>query len=248
MPSSHARSIRVFVIAPPLFRWGLERLVQSESPRLQLTGGASDAREAALQPEECEADVVIYAAPTIAMDELGGLCAGRQHKLLLVIQSQPHALLDAAVLAGASGIVAATEPPPVLVKAIERVHAGELWLDRAATGRLFLEMARRKSAQSEDPEQGKIATLTLRERQTIAAMSIHAGAPGKVIAQRLCISEHTLRNHLTSIYDKLGLANRVDLYAYAARHRLQEAPSGPPLRRGPAAAIPQGCGPAPAPG
>lgn len=248
MPSCHARSIRVFVIAAPLFRWGLEQLVQSESPRLELTGGACDAREAAQQPEECAADVVVYAAATIDVDELRVLCAGRQHKLLLVIQSQPHALLDAAVLAGVSGIVATTESPQVLVKAIERVHAGELWLDRAATGRLFLEMARRKSAQTEDPEQGKIATLTLRERQTIAAMSIHAGAPGKVIAQRLCISEHTLRNHLTSIYDKLGVANRVDLYAYAARHRLQDAPTGPPWRRGPAAVIPRSSGPAPTPG
>lgn len=247
MPSSHARPIRVFVIAAPLLRWGLERLV-SESPRFELTGGASDAREAALQPEECAADVVVYAATTIAIEEIGLLCANRQHRLLLVIQSQPHALVDAAVLAGASGIVATTEPPHVLVKAIERVHAGELWLDRAATGRLFLEMARRKSAQTEDPEQGKIATLTLRERQTIAAMSIHAGAPGKVIAQRLCISEHTLRNHLTSIYDKLGVANRVDLYAYAARHRLQEPPAGPPSRRSPAAVIPRTAGPAPAPG
>jgi two-component system, NarL family, nitrate/nitrite response regulator NarL len=43
-----------------------------------------------------------------------------------------------------------------------------------------------------------------------------------VIASRLCISEHTLRNHLTSIYSKLGLSSRLDLYAYATRHRLQE--------------------------
>ncbi len=63
---------------------------------------------------------------------------------------------------------------------------------------------------------------TLRERQTIAAMTSDAGAPGKVIADRLCISEHTLRNHLTSIYSKLGLSNRVDLYAYATRNRLTD--------------------------
>ncbi len=43
-----------------------------------------------------------------------------------------------------------------------------------------------------------------------------------MIASRLCISEHTLRNHLTSIYTKLQLSNRLDLYAYATRHSLNE--------------------------
>jgi len=44
-----------------------------------------------------------------------------------------------------------------------------------------------------------------------------------VFAERLHISEHTLRNHLTSIYSKLGLSNRLDLYAYAHKHGLNEA-------------------------
>jgi DNA-binding CsgD family transcriptional regulator len=83
-------------------------------------------------------------------------------------------------------------------------------------------MARQKAAERNDPEKSKIATLTMRERQTIAAVASDAAAPGKVIAGRLCISEHTLRNHLTSIYNKLGLSNRLDLYAYATRHSLHE--------------------------
>jgi two-component system, NarL family, nitrate/nitrite response regulator NarL len=105
---------------------------------------------------------------------------------------------------------------------IDKVHEGELWIDRSATSRIFMEMARQKAAEHNDPEQSKIATLTARERQAIAAVASDASAPGKVIAGRLCISEHTLRNHLRSIYNKLGLANRVDLYPYATRHRLHE--------------------------
>jgi DNA-binding CsgD family transcriptional regulator len=62
----------------------------------------------------------------------------------------------------------------------------------------------------------------MRERQTIAAVSSDVAAPAKVIARKLCISEHTLRNHLTSIYSKLEVANRLDLYAYATRNRLTE--------------------------
>ena len=109
-------------------------------------------------------------------------------------------------------------------------------------------MARRKAAAPADKEQEKIAALTLRERQTIAAMSVHVGVPGKVIAERLCISEHTLRNHLTSIYDKLGVVNRVDLYAYATRHALHELPVPRSTRHGATVAVPRGPGPAPAVG
>jgi two-component system, NarL family, nitrate/nitrite response regulator NarL len=119
-------------------------------------------------------------------------------------------------------VVKKREAPAALIKAIEKVHEGELWIDRGATSRIFMEMARQKSAERNDPEKSKISMLTSRERQTIAAVASDASAPGKVIAGRLCISEHTLRNHLTSIYGKLGLSSRVDLYAYATKHSLNK--------------------------
>jgi DNA-binding NarL/FixJ family response regulator len=110
----------------------------------------------------------------------------------------------------------------MLLKALEKVHEGELWVDRAATSRIFMELARQKAAKNHDPEHLKIATLTPRERQSIAAIASDATAPGKAIAERLHISEHTLRNHLTSVYSKLGLANRLALFAYAHKHGLNE--------------------------
>lgn len=145
----------------------------------------------------------------------------RAHVILLT-GSHDVAVLDKAILAGVRGVVKTNDPPSILLKAIEKVHEGELWIDRGATSRIFLEMARQKAAQGNDPEKTKIATLTSRERQTIAAVASDASAPGKVIAVRLCISEHTLRNHLTSIYSKLGLSSRLDLYAFATRHSLNK--------------------------
>ena len=94
--------------------------------------------------------------------------------------------------------------------------------DAGANFQRFVEMARQANGEARDPERMKIATLTARERQTIMAVAGDAAAPGKVIAGRLCISEHTLRNHLSSIYGKLGVANRLDLYAYATKHRLHK--------------------------
>lgn len=155
-------------------------------------------------------------------DALSQLQAQSQAKVLVLTGSPDPSLLDQVVLGGVRGVVKKRESPATLLKAIEKVHEGELWIDRGATSRIFMEMARQKAAEKNDPEKSKIATLTVRERQTIMALASDAAAPGKVIAGRLCISEHTLRNHLTSIYSKLGLSNRLDLYAYASKHSLNK--------------------------
>ena len=131
------------------------------------------------------------------------------------------ALHDAAVLAGACGVLRKTEPVETLLKAIECVHSGEIWVDRMAAGRIFLELARRKKVEPQpDPEAAKIGLLTRKERLTVAEVARDASATPHQIAERLHISENTLRNHLTSIYAKLGLVNRLELHAYAHRHGL----------------------------
>jgi len=222
MLHARSRSVQVFLIAMPLVRWGLERLVQTATPQLELVGTAADLQEGLSLLERQSADVVVFVVDGMPVDELAALCTKTRAKILLVTGSSDHGWLDGVVMAGVRGLVRTGEPPAALLRAIDKVHDGELWIDRSATSRIFMEMARQKAADRNDPEKSKIATLTARERQTIAAVASDASAPGKVIAGRLCISEHTLRNHLTSIYNKLGLANRVDLYAYATRHSLHE--------------------------
>jgi len=221
--SNSADSIRVFVVGVPLLRYGLERLVQTAHPRLEVLPGADSLAQASDMEARREADVVVL-AEDVKVEQIAVFCASSPATLLLVTGSQDEATLDAAVMAGVRGIVRTGDSPELFLRAIEKVSAGELWVDRGATGRIFVAMARQKAADRSDPERVKIATLTLRERHTIAAVVSDSAAPGKVIAARLCISEHTLRNHLTSIYSKLHLANRVDLYAYADRHSLRELP------------------------
>jgi DNA-binding NarL/FixJ family response regulator len=217
------RSIQVHLVAQPLVCWGLERLVQSAHPRLELVGMAATTAESLLLLERHPADVVVLDLDgDEPCDCVAELQARSRAKILVLTGSADLAMLDRAVLAGARGIVKKREPPAALLKAIEKVHEGELWIDRGATSRIFMEMARQKASGRNDPEKSKIATLTMRERQTIIAVASDAAAPGKVIAGRLCISEHTLRNHLTSIYSKLGLSNRLDLYAYANKHSLDK--------------------------
>jgi len=216
-------TVQVYLIAPPMMSWGLERLVYTEHPHMELLGTSCDMDSALAPLEKQEPDVVVVVVESEAdLPQLEILQSRCRAKLLVVTGSQDVALVDKTVLAGARGVVRTSDPVAALIKAIEKVEAGELWIDRSATGRIFLEMARKKSLEANDPEKSKIATLTSRERQTIAAVAGDASAPAKVIAGRLCISEHTLRNHLTSIYSKLELTSRLDLYAYATRHRLTE--------------------------
>ncbi|HWI81816.1 response regulator transcription factor [Ramlibacter sp.] len=218
MNNNGARSIPVFVVALPLVGWGLERLLESAHPKFEVVGSASRIEEALMQLERRPVEVVVLVADGLRTEDMASFCAKSAAKVLLITGSADHAWVDSAVMAGVRGVIRTGEPPEALLKAIVKVHDGELWIDRGATSRIFMEMARQKAAARDDPERSKIATLTLRERQTIAAVASDAAAPGKVIADRLCISEHTLRNHLTSIYSKLGLSNRLDLYAYATRH------------------------------
>lgn len=155
-------------------------------------------------------------------DSLADLRSLTRAKILALSGSASASLIEGAVMAGAAGVIdkREAEAPTNLLKAIEKIHGGEIWLDRNATSRIFLELARKQGTREDDPEQRKIASLTPREQQTIASMMRDPSAPSKRVAEQLHISEHTLRNHLSSIYGKLGLSNRVDLYAYAQRHRL----------------------------
>jgi DNA-binding NarL/FixJ family response regulator len=218
------RPIQVFVVAPAMLCWGLERMVQTAHPRMELRG-------AALTLAEAQPVLAGGAVDILVLDLDGGygpevlaeLQAGGRLRVVVLSSSPEVSLLDRMVVAGARGVVRKSDPPTALLKAVEKVNEGELWIDRGAPGRIFVEMARQSAAHANDPERLKIATLTARERQTIAAVAGDAAAPGKVLAGRLCISEHTLRNHLSAIYGKLGLSNRLDLYAYATKHQLHKA-------------------------
>ena len=123
-----------------------------------------------------------------------------------------------------------TQSAQVLVKAVQKVHAGELWLDRAQMARVVKCLTRRRP--EPEPEASRIASLTARERQIVELVT--EGLRNKDIGERLFISESTARNHLTSILDKLGLTDRFQLAVYAFRRGLVLCPPAAPLLAGPA--------------
>ena len=126
-----------------------------------------------------------------------------------------------AIRLGAMGVVLKEDAAEVLIKAIKKVHAGEVWVDRSTMGSLLHEMTR-KDSDEPDLEAAKIATLTDRERQVITLIA--EGLKNKQIAERSCLSETTITHYLSSIFDKLEVSDRLELVIYAFRHDLARMP------------------------
>ena len=145
-----------------------------------------------------------------------------------------------AMLRGAIGLVSKEKSVDTLIRAIEKVRDGEVWLDHSTMSNLLSEMSRPNPAKEDNPEAVLIATLTPKEREIIPLVA--EGLRNRQIAQRLHISESTARHHLTAIFSKLSVENRFELIIFAFRHGLvtaserQEATPPPPISRGVAAA------------
>jgi DNA-binding NarL/FixJ family response regulator len=126
-----------------------------------------------------------------------------------------------AVQLGAMGVVLKDQAAEILIKAIEKVYAGEVWLDRTTMGNLLNEMTRKRSDNG-DPDKARINSLTDREHQVIALIA--EGLKNKQIAGRLFISETTVTHHLSSIFSKLEVSDRLELVIYAFGHNLARLP------------------------
>lgn len=222
MHVDHSLPIRVLLVNDfPILAWGLQRLVESRRSEMAVAGSAGTHAEAMRLAAETLPDVVLIDIDGgHGPDTIRDLLAQVPTKVLALTGSRDTGVHDGAVLAGAHGVVRKDEPVDVLLKAVERIYEGEIWVDRMAAGRIFLELARKRAALAQDPEQMKIARLTRKERSAVAEIARDASATSRELAERLHISEHTLRNHLTSIYSKLGLSRRLELFAYANRNGL----------------------------
>jgi two-component system nitrate/nitrite response regulator NarL len=207
----------------PTMLWGLQKLIEAEAPRMELAGVARNCDDALAQASQLRPDVILLDIDLGGSNSLGiipGLMANGVSRVLILSGTMDQTLLDQAVRSGARGILHKSAAPADVLKAIDKVSKGELWLDHVALGRVLGHFLNPAAAAKPDPDANRRASLTAKERKVIQAVMEGNGALNKAIAQRLFISEYTLRNHLTSIYQKLHVANRLELYVYAVRHGL----------------------------
>lgn len=207
--------------------WGLERLIEGEKPHMEVVGKASNRGEVFAFLSQTKPDLVLLDLDLngeSSLDFLDELLQESKARVLVLTAAQDPAVHQRAIMSGASGVVLKSEDASVILRAIQYVHAGEIWFDRAATTRLLrrLTAPAAQAKPAEVAQQNKIASLTPKERQVVLAMASIPGARNKVVADHLCMSEHTLRNHLTGIYAKLNLGNRLELCMYVIEHKLND--------------------------
>ena len=206
------------------FLWGMVKLIESDSANMQVSGTASDIAAALVILEQEQPDVILLDIDLNGVNSLDSMPLLRDATsawVLILTGVRDANTHDRAVLSGARGVVQKEESPEVILKAIKKVSDGEIWLDRASTGRVFTKLLDHSTNQS-SPEAAKIASLTAREREIIDVMIKQGHSTNKQIAVHLNMSQHTLRNHLSSIYSKLEIENRLELVMYAVKHHISD--------------------------
>ena len=217
-------AIKVFLVDDHrTILWGLERLIESAAPGMVVVGRATSREELFARVPGANPDVILLDLDLNGekgVDFLEELNRQSPARVLVLTGSSDPFEHQQAIIHGARGVIHKQEPASTILRAIDRVHKGEIWLDRHSVGHVLQALAR---GQKGDPEASKIAALTPKERHIVDLLMQEKGARNKVLADKLHMSEHTLRNHLTAIYSKLQVAGRLELYLYATSHRLMRA-------------------------
>jgi DNA-binding NarL/FixJ family response regulator len=216
------KRIRILIVDDHvLVSAGLRMLIESQ-PGMAVVGQASNGPDAVAAAAQERPDIILLdlvLGSHNALDFLPELFAAAPAARVLILTGVlDPALHRRAVRLGAVGLVLKERAAEVLMQAIEKVHAGEVWLERSLIASVLGQMTRAGLGQPDDPEQAKIALLTAREREVMALVG--QGLKNRQIAERLYISETTVTHHLTSGFDKLGLSDRIQLLVYAHRHGL----------------------------
>ena len=200
--------------------WGLKHLIES-SGNFSVCALATNQKEALKHIDECKPDIIILEPDLDGENgiELIPTLLQRSHARVIVLtglrDSDSH---DLAIVKGARGVLKKSDSHENLLKAIEKIHQGELWVNRDATSRILMQIAQANAPKVHTPEEKKLATLTPKEEKIARTLLGHSEKPLKEISALLHISEHTLRNHLASVYEKLGTRNRLELYVFCSKH------------------------------
>lgn len=218
----HDPSVRI-VIADDhtIFRDGLRRLLEAE-PELEVVGEAADGAEAVTQTRRLTPDILLLdlAMPRVpGMDALRELSAADEAlntKIIVLTAAVERLQIVQALQMGARGVVMKEAATQLLMKAIRTVMGGQYWIGREAVGDIVDFM--RTNASGEKPPRN--FGLTKREMEILTA--IVAGLSNKEIARRFTLSEDTVKHHLTNIFDKVGVASRLELALFAINNHLTD--------------------------
>ena len=217
------KTIRILIAdGHTIFRDGLRALLR-KARTFSIVGEAADGEAAVNLAQRLKPDVVLLdlKLPKISgIEVLRRLAEAGCPARVLVFSSDiaSNETIEALNL-GARGIVLAGSPSPMLFEGIRRVVANEYWVSPDTVASLVQRL--RRPQPHFPPIQTTTFGLTSRELEIV--VEVVAGSSNPEIAKKLCLSEQTVKHHLTHVFDKLGVYNRVELAMFATNHNLDGA-------------------------
>jgi DNA-binding NarL/FixJ family response regulator len=209
--------IRVVIVDDhPIVLHGLERLFET-AEGFEVVACCSSGPEALAVAASRSYDVMLLdlrMPGQTGLDVLRSLAEQRSPaRVVLLTAAVTDEEMVEAMRLGIRGLVMKDSSPETLLECVRRVHAGEQWIDREVMERALERVLAREGAAR---EAGKVLT----PREVDIVRMIAQGLRNKVIAERLAISEGTVKIHLHNIYEKLGIDGRLELMLYARENHL----------------------------
>jgi DNA-binding NarL/FixJ family response regulator len=222
MPGLSKNPVRIILLdAHTLFRDGLRYILEAR-PGMVVTGDAGNMNDGIELITSQSPDIILLELNLEGLSETEIIPqlvkASGSARLILLTAINDQKVHQKAVEDGVVGVISKTQTSEILVKAIEKVHAGEVWIEHSLIANVLGRFSRNPPATIVDQETVSINSLSEREKEVVKL--IGQGYKNKRISSELCISETTVRHHLTSIYDKLGVSDRLELLVYAHRYGL----------------------------
>jgi len=226
MPESNTSLINILLVdSQTLLRAGLRLILETE-PKFRVVGEASS-REESLEGARARPDIIILNLNSDSepdLDHVSDLSiAAEGARVLVLISDFDLELRRRIVRFGVKGLVQKTESPDRLIAAVKSVYSGEVWLDPRTVSHVLDDLLHAGEVKQTNSVLNNGVRLTGRERDIIAL--IGEGLKNKQIAERLCISEPTVRHYLTSIFEKVGVKDRQGLIVYAYQRGLAKPPA-----------------------
>jgi two-component system, NarL family, nitrate/nitrite response regulator NarL len=223
METLSQQSIRVVIIDPKaLIRAGLVRII-NEQPDMQVVGDSGQCDEGMTLVEAQQPGIILLKLePSHNIDPTSIPMLLRKSRrsriILLSLPEDGEEITIHGIEQGALGVVYKTQSADMLIKAIRKVNEGEVWIERSLVADFIHSVSHNHEPQPLDPVENAILELTEREKDVIKL--IGRGFKNQQIAEQLCLSESTIRHHLTSIYSKLGVNSRLELLVFANSHNI----------------------------
>ncbi|HTM50004.1 MAG TPA: response regulator transcription factor [Bryobacteraceae bacterium] len=215
--SNEGELIRIVIADDhPIFRDGLRKLLMLEED-FRVVAEARDGKEVLEVLEEHQPDILLL---DLKMPGLDGLTALQKlqnsrtkTKVIVLTASEDKNQFVQAMKFGTCGIVLKQTATELLIKSIRKVHAGEIWLDSHTTAAVMRQFSSPMESAPLGNRDRDRSPLSQREREIVVLVA--QGFKNKEMAEKMFISEQTVKNHLHNIFDKLGVSDRLELALYA---------------------------------